>query len=301
MNAARSTGKSHLLWFFDKNTKQYFLVDTGLEISVFPAARAPGLELIAYIKLTLPYELWTISTINTYGSNQLTVNLWLPRPLTWQFIKADVLQPIICADFLFRFMLLVDLDQKRIFDTRHGARIPAEVSIKSLPQVNQLYRPLTSSDQFTRLLTDFLSLTIPCTPPVIPPLDTVLLTILLPKVAQSSLRFVQLSPETLTAAASELKKLLDMGIIWPSSSTWALPIHMVIKENGEWCPCGDYRWPDDTTIPDWNPLLHIQNFESCLAGKNIYSKIDLLRAYHQIPVNKDDIAKTAIITPFGLF
>ena len=35
MNAGRSTGKSHLLWVFDKNTKQYFLVDTGLEISVF--------------------------------------------------------------------------------------------------------------------------------------------------------------------------------------------------------------------------------------------------------------------------
>jgi len=48
------------------------------------------------------------------------------------------------------------------------------------------------------------------------------------------------------------------------------------------------------------PSPRIQNYAYHLSSCTIFSKIDLTRAYHQIPAHTDDI-KTAITTPFGLF
>ncbi|XP_078288204.1 integrator complex subunit 6-like [Rhinoraja longicauda] len=49
------------------------------------------------------------------------------------------------------------------------------------------------------------------------------------------------------------------------------------------------------------PVPHIQDFNAHLAGASLFSMVDLVRGYNQIPVHPDDIPKTAIITPFGLF
>jgi cytoskeleton-associated protein 5 len=45
----------------------------------------------------------------------------------------------------------------------------------------------------------------------------------------------------------------------------------------------------------------MQDISNGLHGCTVFSKIDLIKGYHQIPVVTADIPKTAIITPFGLF
>ncbi|KAI7687387.1 hypothetical protein SSS_09590, partial [Sarcoptes scabiei] len=64
---------------------------------------------------------------------------------------------------------------------------------------------------------------------------------------------------------------------------------------------GDYRKLNSVTIPDRYTIPNIQDFFSSIRDAKLFSKIDLWKAYHQIPIAEEDIEKTAVITPFGLY
>ncbi|CAH8533793.1 unnamed protein product [Schistosoma rodhaini] len=99
----------------------------------------------------------------------------------------------------------------------------------------------------------------------------------------------------------EFDKLMMLGIIRPSNSPWASSLHMALKKNGELRPCGDYRALNKQTMADRYPIPHIHDFTYSIEDASLFSKIDLVRAYNHIPVAPQDISKTSVTTPFGLY
>jgi Reverse transcriptase (RNA-dependent DNA polymerase) len=95
--------------------------------------------------------------------------------------------------------------------------------------------------------------------------------------------------------------MLVAGVIHCSSSRWALQLHMVKKKDGSWRPCGNFRQLNIINAEDRYPLPNMADLSARLEGCTIFSKLDLQKGYLQVPVRSEDIAKTAIITPFGLF
>ncbi len=95
--------------------------------------------------------------------------------------------------------------------------------------------------------------------------------------------------------------MLDEGIIIRLSSQWSSPLHMVLKKDDLWQPCGDYCQLNLQTVEDKYPLPNMADLATRLDGCRLFSKLGLRKGYLQVPLAVEDIVKTAIITPFGLF
>ncbi|GFW60928.1 hypothetical protein TNCV_4871391 [Trichonephila clavipes] len=108
--------------------------------------------------------------------------------------------------------------------------------------------------------------------------------------------------------SSESKLLKELKLL-RQEATCAHPVVIILphciwflkKESNDWRPVGDFRALKAQTKKDKYPIPSILDFTSDLHGAKIFSHIDLVKAFHQIPIASEDIHKTAICTPFGLF
>ncbi|GBM65904.1 Retrovirus-related Pol polyprotein from transposon opus [Araneus ventricosus] len=110
----------------------------------------------------------------------------------------------------------------------------------------------------------------------------------------------RLAPDRLKIAKAKFQRKIQLKR--PSKSAYSSPLHMVPKKGSvEWRLVGDYCALNAQTIKEKYPIPCIADFTSELHGKQMFSHTDLIKAYHQIPINPADVHKTAICTPFGLF
>ena len=100
----------------------------------------------------------------------------------------------------------------------------------------------------------------------------------------------------------KLGKLIETGAIRESKSPYASPVFFVDKDHGkDKRLVADYRALNAKTVPDRTPMPHPEDVFGMLAGSKIFAKLDITSMFNQIEVDEQDVEKTAITTPFGLY
>lgn len=281
-----------LLVVTDSASGLKFLVDTGACISVLP----PRAEDRKHEETSSNLTAANGTRIKTFGERLLNINIGLPDTYTWIFLVADVQQPILGADFLAHNNIDVSLRHRTLTtgtstlsatSPKHNTPITRIGSAliqleKPYDELLQRYPDITKRE-FTHTPTHNIKHYINTTGP------------------PTHARPRKLGPAAHQAAKEEFNKMLEEGIIRPSSSPWASPLHMVPKTASSWRPCGDYRALNRITRADSYSIPVLQSFSRDLHNCTTFSKVDLRSAYHQIPIHEADIEKTAICTPFGLY
>lgn len=106
--------------------------------------------------------------------------------------------------------------------------------------------------------------------------------------------------------SSQIKKMLDNGIIQESSSQWTSPIWVVPKKldnsgKRKYRIVVDYRKLNEKTPADRYPIPEVSEILDRLGKAQYFTVLDLASGFHQIEVDPKDVPKTAFNVDHGKY
>ena len=103
-------------------------------------------------------------------------------------------------------------------------------------------------------------------------------------------------PPVMSEIEKQCEELEQMGVIESSESEWNSPIVPVRKPDGSLRMCIDYRKVNDVTVKDRFPMRVVSECVYGVNGMKVFSKLDLVRGYYQMPVAEESRHITAFCT-----
>jgi hypothetical protein len=110
-----------------------------------------------------------------------------------------------------------------------------------------------------------------------------------------------MSPLELDELKKQIQGLLDKGWIRPSQSPFGSPVLFVTKGDGSLRLCVDYRALNAITVRSRYPIPRIDEMFDRMAEARLITCFDLQQGYYQVPIQEEDIGKTAFVTRYGQF
>ena len=285
-----------LLFVRCRDTGRRYLVDGGSAVTLWPQSQPSRGSRPANLTLTSASG----NEIPTFGTTTREINLG-GRLFTHQFVCARVKQPILGRDFLADNRLVENYAGRFLTQIQTDLFIPADNQTRPTDSVNHVQ----VDRKVKQLLRDFPQVTRVSSSGYskLRPQHGIQHEINTGGAQPSRSRARPLFGKKRAAALREFRAMEKAGIVTRSEgSPWAAPLHMVQKPGSDsWRPCGDFRNLNNRTVTDSYivPNLHSLNFQ--LKDKRVFSRLDLVKGYFQVPVAEASRAKTAVVTPFGTF